>query len=43
MTIPFVDLKTQYQTLKPEIDKAIQDVIDKTSFFRTSANLRKSK
>ncbi|MBU0469191.1 MAG: DegT/DnrJ/EryC1/StrS family aminotransferase [Candidatus Omnitrophica bacterium] len=33
MTIPFVDLKTQYQTLKPEIDKAIQDVIDQTAFI----------
>jgi len=33
MIIPFVDLKTQYQNLKPEIDKAIEDVISKTMFI----------
>ncbi|MBI4234973.1 DegT/DnrJ/EryC1/StrS family aminotransferase [Candidatus Peregrinibacteria bacterium] len=30
--IPFVDLKTQYQSLKPEIDAAIQKVIDDCAF-----------
>lgn len=33
MNIPFVDLKTQYASLKADIDKAIQQVIDKTSFI----------
>ena len=33
MKIPFVDLHSQYLTLKPEIDKAIQNVIDTTSFI----------
>lgn len=28
MTIPFIDLKTQYQALKPEIDAAIHRVLD---------------
>ncbi len=28
MTIPFIDLKTQYQALKPEIDSAIHRVLD---------------
>ena len=32
MSIPFVDLKAQYQSLKSEIDKAIQDVIQDTAF-----------
>lgn len=36
MNIPFVDLKTQYESIKPEIDHAIQDVINKTSFIRGS-------
>ena len=31
--IPFVDLKRQYQTIKPEIDKAIQNCIDETAFI----------
>lgn len=34
MNIPLVDLKAQYQTIKPEIDAAIQDVIDETAFIR---------
>ena len=34
MKIPFIDLKLQYQNLKDEIDVAIQDVIDNTSFVR---------
>ncbi len=34
MNVPFVDLKAQYQTIKPEIDAAIQDVIDRTAFIR---------
>lgn len=32
MTIPLVDLKAQYQSLKNEIDAAIQSVINKTAF-----------
>ena len=34
MKIPFVDLKTQYRALKPQIDHAIQSVIDETAFVR---------
>jgi dTDP-4-amino-4,6-dideoxygalactose transaminase len=34
MKIPFVDLKAQYRTIKPEIDAAIQSVIDDTAFIR---------
>jgi dTDP-4-amino-4,6-dideoxygalactose transaminase len=34
MNIPFVDLKTQYLTLKSEIDAAIHSVIEKTAFIR---------
>lgn len=33
MSIPFVDLKAQYQSLKPEIDQAISSVIENTSFI----------
>lgn len=33
MSIPFVDLKAQYQTIKPEIDAAIERVITSTSFI----------
>src|SRR5690606_33565321 len=33
MQVPFVDLKTQYQSIKPEIDNAIQSVIAKTAFI----------
>lgn len=33
MSIPFVDLRTQYMALKKEIDEAIQGVIDKTDFI----------
>jgi len=33
MNIPFVDLKAQYQSIKPEIDQAIADVISKTAFI----------
>jgi dTDP-4-amino-4,6-dideoxygalactose transaminase len=32
MKVNFVDLKAQYQTIKPEIDSAIQDVISNTAF-----------
>jgi len=32
--IPFVDLKAQYQALKPDIDAAIQAVIDESAFIR---------
>jgi len=33
-SIPFVDLKAQYQTLKPEIDAAMQTVIEEGAFIR---------
>ncbi len=33
MRIPLVDLKAQYLSIKPQIDKAIADVIDETSFI----------
>lgn len=33
MTIPFVDLRTQYQSIKNEIDQAIETVIDQTAFI----------
>ncbi len=33
MKIPFVDLKAQYQSIKPEIDGAIAKVIEKTAFI----------
>jgi dTDP-4-amino-4,6-dideoxygalactose transaminase len=33
MNIQFVDLKAQYESIKPEIDKAISDVISKTAFI----------
>ncbi|HEY80983.1 MAG TPA: DegT/DnrJ/EryC1/StrS family aminotransferase [Caldilineae bacterium] len=33
MNVPLVDLKAQYLSIKPEIDAAIQRVIDKTSFI----------
>lgn len=38
MHIPFVDLKAQYQSLKSEIDRAIQNVIDDCAFIGTSNN-----
>lgn len=33
MTIPFVDLKAQYRTIKPEIDAAIEEIISNTAFI----------
>ncbi|MEK6715181.1 MAG: DegT/DnrJ/EryC1/StrS family aminotransferase [Candidatus Omnitrophota bacterium] len=33
MHVPLLDLKKQYQSIKPEIDKAIQDVLDSGSFI----------
>jgi dTDP-4-amino-4,6-dideoxygalactose transaminase len=33
-SIPFVDLKAQYQSIKKEVDKAIQNVIDETAFIK---------
>jgi len=30
--IPFVDLKSQYRSIKPEIDAAIQSVLNDTAF-----------
>jgi len=32
MSIPFVDLKAQYRTIKPEVDKAIADVVESCWF-----------
>jgi dTDP-4-amino-4,6-dideoxygalactose transaminase len=32
MQVPFVDLNAQYATIKDEIDRAIQEVLDTTSF-----------
>ena len=34
MKIPFVDLYAQYQSIKPEIDAAIANVISKSAFIR---------
>jgi dTDP-4-amino-4,6-dideoxygalactose transaminase len=33
LPVPFVDLKAQYQTIKPEIDAAIASVIENTNFI----------
>ena len=33
MKVPFVDLKAQYRTIKPEIDAAIQSVINEAAFI----------
>src|SRR5215203_6204518 len=33
MHIPFVDLKSQYQSLKQEFDEAIQKVLSETAFI----------
>ena len=33
MQVPLVDLKAQYASIKPEIDAAIQRVLDNTSFI----------
>lgn len=33
MQVPFVDLKAQYQTIKPEVDQAIQNVVSNTAFI----------
>jgi len=32
--IPLVDLKAQYLSIKPEIDRAIQEVIDESAFYK---------
>jgi dTDP-4-amino-4,6-dideoxygalactose transaminase len=34
MNIPFVDLKSQYQSIRSEIDDAIQSVIEKSAFIK---------
>ena len=34
MNVPFVDLKTQYNCLKSEIDSAVHSVIEETAFIR---------
>ena len=33
MNVPLVDLKLQYQNIKPEIDAAIQNVLDSSAFI----------
>lgn len=33
MNIPLVDLKAQYRSIKPEIDAAIQDIMENTAFI----------
>ena len=33
MNVPFVDLKAQYASLKPQMDAAIQSVLDRTAFI----------
>ena len=33
MNIPFVDLKAQYNSIKPEIDQAMADILTKTAFI----------
>ena len=35
--IRMVDLKTQYEKIKPEIDSAVQEVIDSTAFINGPA------
>jgi dTDP-4-amino-4,6-dideoxygalactose transaminase len=32
MPVPFVDLKTQYHFLKPQMDDAIQSVLERSAF-----------
>lgn len=32
MSVPFVDLKSQYLSIKPEVDAAIQHILDNTQF-----------
>ena len=32
MKVPFLDLKAQYESIKAEIDYALQEVIDNTAF-----------
>jgi dTDP-4-amino-4,6-dideoxygalactose transaminase len=34
MNVPFVDLKAQYENIRPEIDQAINDVINSTAFIK---------
>jgi len=36
MQIPFVDLKSQYHSVKQEIDTAIKNVIDESAFVRST-------
>ena len=33
MNVPLVDLKAQYSSLKPQMDAAIQSVLDRTAFI----------
>lgn len=31
--IPFVDLKAQYRSIKPDVDQAIQQVLDESQYI----------
>jgi dTDP-4-amino-4,6-dideoxygalactose transaminase len=33
MNVPFVDLKAQYESLRPQMDEAIQDVLNRTAYI----------
>jgi len=33
MNVPFVDLKIQYASLKPQMDAAIQGVLERAAFI----------
>ncbi|MCX6165432.1 MAG: DegT/DnrJ/EryC1/StrS family aminotransferase, partial [Ignavibacteriae bacterium] len=33
MKVPFLDLKLQYQSIKKEVDAAIQNILDNTAFI----------
>ena len=33
MTVPLLDLKAQYATIKPEVDAAVQSVLDSARFI----------
>ncbi len=37
MQIPFIDLKTQYHSIKPEIDSAISQIIENNAFIQGNA------
>ena len=37
MKVPFLDLKAQYKSIKPEVDEAISNVIEKSAFIQGEA------